>query len=35
LSLSRTIIESHGGRLWVDKHYREGALFGFALPVAG
>jgi PAS domain S-box-containing protein len=35
LSLSRTIIESDGGRLWVDKHYREGALFGFALPVAG
>ena len=29
LSLSRTIIENHGGKLWVDKDYRNGALFGF------
>jgi PAS domain S-box-containing protein len=35
LSLSRTIIEAHGGELWVDKNYRNGALFGFVLPVAG
>jgi PAS domain S-box-containing protein len=35
LSLSRTIIEAHGGKLWVDKEYRNGALFGFVLPVAG
>jgi len=35
LSLSRTIIEAHGGKLWVDKGYRQGAQFGFALPVAG
>jgi len=33
LSLSRTIIENHGGKLWVDKDYRNGALFGFKLPV--
>jgi two-component system sensor kinase FixL len=33
LSLSRTIIENHGGKLWVDKNYRNGALFGFKLPV--
>jgi len=33
LSLSRTIIENHGGRLWGDKNYRDGALFGFKLPV--
>ena len=34
LSLSRTIIEAHGGKLWVDKNYRNGALFGFSLPAA-
>jgi len=33
LSLSHTIIEAHGGRLWVDKDYQNGALFGFHLPV--
>jgi len=33
LSLSRSIIEAHGGKLWLDKHYRNGALLGFALPV--
>jgi two-component system sensor kinase FixL len=31
LSLSRTIIEAHGGKLWVDKNYRDGTLFGFVL----
>lgn len=34
LSISRTIIEAHGGRIWVDKDYRDGALFGFELPVS-
>ena len=34
LSLSRTIIEAHGGKLWVDKDHRHGALFGFELPVS-
>jgi len=34
LSLSRTIIEAHSGRLWVDKDYQNGALFGFELPVS-
>ena len=34
LSLSRTIIEAHDGRLWVDKDYQNGALFGFELPVS-
>jgi len=33
LSISRSIIESHGGRLWVDENYRKGARFGFELPV--
>ncbi len=33
LSISRSIIEAHGGKLWADKQRREGALFGFSLPV--
>jgi len=35
LSLSRTIIEADGGKLWVDKTYQNGALFGFVLPATG
>jgi len=31
LSLSRTIIEAHGGKLWLDKNYHNGALFRFVL----
>ena len=34
LSLSRSIIEDHGGKLWVDREYQNGALFGFELPVS-
>ena len=34
LSLSRRIIETHGGKLWVDREYQNGALFGFELPVS-
>jgi len=34
LSLSSTIIETHGGKLRVDKDYQNGALFGFELPVS-
>jgi two-component system cell cycle sensor histidine kinase/response regulator CckA len=34
LSLSRSIIEAHGGKLWLDKSYSSGALFGFVLPVS-
>jgi two-component system sensor kinase FixL len=33
LSLSRTIIEAHGGKLWADKDHQNGALFVFKLPV--
>lgn len=32
LSLSRSIIETNGGTLWVDNDYTEGASFGFSLP---
>ena len=34
LSLSRRIIEAHDGKLWMDKDYQNGALFGFELPVS-
>lgn len=33
LYLSRAIIEAHGGRIWVDPHYRQGARICFALPL--
>ena len=32
LSISRSIIEAHGGSLWADNQRRQGALFGFSLP---
>ena len=34
LSLSRSIIEAHGGKLWIDKDHQDGALFRFELPVS-
>ena len=34
LSISRSIIEAHGGKLWVAKVPDDGAVFGFNLPVA-
>jgi len=33
LSISRTIIEAHGGRLWADANGSLGATFQFTLPV--
>jgi signal transduction histidine kinase len=33
LSISRSIIEAHGGRLWATPGMPHGALFHFALPV--
>jgi two-component system sensor kinase FixL len=32
LSLSRTILETHGGKLWLDNNYQNGARFLFILP---
>ena len=34
LTISRGIIESHGGRLWAEPAAREGAVFCFMLPAA-
>lgn len=35
LSISRTIVEAHGGRLWLAANGPAGAAFRFTLPVAG
>jgi PAS domain S-box-containing protein len=34
LSISRSIIEAHGGRLWASANAPHGAVFRFSLPVA-
>ena len=35
LSISRMIVESHGGRLWATKNVPHGAVFRFTLPIQG
>jgi signal transduction histidine kinase len=32
LSICRSIIDSHGGRMWVDANDPRGAVFKFTLP---
>ena len=32
LSICRSIIEAHGGRLWATGHESQGALFRFTIP---
>ena len=34
LSISRSIVEAHGGRLWATPNEPNGAVFRFSLPVA-
>jgi C4-dicarboxylate-specific signal transduction histidine kinase len=34
LAISRTIIESHGGRIWARPNTPQGAVFGFEIPPA-
>jgi two-component system, LuxR family, sensor kinase FixL len=34
LSISRTIIEAHGGKIWAENNSLRGAVFKFLLPVA-
>ncbi len=33
LSISRSIIEAHGGKIWADRQRHDGAVFGFRLPL--
>jgi len=33
LAISRSIVEAHGGTLWVDENTSEGVVFKFTLPV--
>ena len=35
LSISRSLVESHGGRLWAEPNVPHGAVFYFTLPEAG
>jgi signal transduction histidine kinase len=32
LAISRTIVENHGGRLWLDTSVESGARFVFNIP---
>jgi signal transduction histidine kinase len=33
LSVSRSIVEAHGGKLWAERHQGRGATFCFTIPV--
>ena len=34
LSIARTIVEAHGGRIWAENAAEGGSIFRFAIPVA-
>jgi signal transduction histidine kinase len=33
LTIARSLVEAHGGRLWAESVEGEGSTFAFALPV--
>lgn len=33
LAICKGIVEAHGGTIWIDKGYREGAAFRFTIPL--
>ncbi len=35
LSISRTIVEAHGGQIWVEQNPSGGTTFHFTLPIVG
>jgi len=35
LTISKRLVEMHGGHIWVESEYRHGATFSFLLPLAG
>jgi PAS domain S-box-containing protein len=35
LSISRSLVENHGGRLWAGPNFPHGAVFSFTLPATG
>jgi two-component system sensor kinase FixL len=34
LSISRTIVEAHGGKLWLERSGADGSCFAFSMPIA-
>ena len=33
LSIARSLVEAHGGNIWVQSEKNQGALFGFSIPL--
>jgi two-component system phosphate regulon sensor histidine kinase PhoR len=33
LSIARSIVEKHGGKIWVDSEVNKGSVFSFSLPL--